>query len=67
MDTDEKKWVEAAIELCETATRKGVRLLMVRTQDCHNEHDAVVTNAADADIVTALMAYVAEEADDKVE
>lgn len=56
MNSEEKKWVESAVRLCERASAAKVTVMFVRLQDSNNEADVIVTNAINdhAALVVAL-------------
>lgn len=64
MGTEEKQWVDAAIERVVRASEKGVTVLMVRLQDSNDEADIVVTNATTPEMVIALYPDRATDSDE---
>lgn len=51
MDTDDKKWVEEAIDQTSRAAAKNVTLLLIYR---NGDTEVVATNAASPEMVTAL-------------
>lgn len=55
MEIEERKFIDEATNLCESAGKRGVTILLVRRQDQNDGTDIVVTNASFAPMVAAMM------------